>query len=160
MEFSDLCYLYGFVHQSRLIDHRIEKLVSHVQLQHNCRRADDRISEINLCDNDLFAQVKKNENFQQMNDESFENLCFSHSLSQMRREIYENLTGKSKKSILNVENSRFFSSRSVLFLYFIPSALYCLYNNLSFINLSSYDPTTYFLLLQFRVVVTGVIFQV
>lgn len=47
----------------------------------------------------------------------------------------------------------------VLFLYFIPSALYCLYNNLSFINLSSYDPTTYFLLLQFRVVVTGVIFQ-
>lgn len=44
--------------------------------------------------------------------------------------------------------------------YFIPSFLYCLYNNLTFINLSSYDPTTYFLLLQFRVVVTGVIFQI
>ncbi|CAF0818300.1 unnamed protein product [Adineta ricciae] len=64
----------------------------------------------------------------------------THSFNQMRRDITENQT--------------------VLFLYFIPSALYCLYNNLAFINLSSYDPTTYFLLLQFRVVVTGVIFQI
>lgn len=44
--------------------------------------------------------------------------------------------------------------------YFVPSFLYCLYNNLTFVNLSSYDPTTYFLLLQFRVVVTGVVFQI
>ncbi len=44
--------------------------------------------------------------------------------------------------------------------YFIPSFLYCLYNNLTFVNLSSYDPTTYFLLLQFRVVVTGIVFQI
>ncbi|CAF1419659.1 unnamed protein product [Adineta ricciae] len=64
----------------------------------------------------------------------------THSFNQMRRDITDNQT--------------------VLFLYFIPSALYCLYNNLAFINLSSYDPTTYFLLLQFRVVVTGVIFQI
>uniref|UniRef100_A0A2C9JJ18 Uncharacterized protein n=1 Tax=Biomphalaria glabrata TaxID=6526 RepID=A0A2C9JJ18_BIOGL len=49
--------------------------------------------------------------------------------------------------------------RKVLILYFIPAALYCLYNNLQFVNLSAYDPTTYYLLLQFRVVVTGVIFQ-
>ncbi|CAF3014255.1 unnamed protein product [Rotaria socialis] len=63
----------------------------------------------------------------------------THTFSQMRREITDNQT--------------------VIILYFIPSALYCLYNNLAFINLSSYDPTTYFLLLQFRVVVTGVIFQ-
>ncbi|CAF3795516.1 unnamed protein product [Rotaria sordida] len=63
----------------------------------------------------------------------------THSFSQMKKEI--------------VDNQR------VLILYFIPSALYCLYNNLAFINLSSYDPTTYFLLLQFRVVVTGIIFQ-
>lgn len=42
----------------------------------------------------------------------------------------------------------------------MPSFLYCLYNNLTFVNLSSYDPTTYFLLLQFRVVVTGVVFQI
>ncbi|KAK0043366.1 UDP-galactose transporter senju [Biomphalaria pfeifferi] len=49
--------------------------------------------------------------------------------------------------------------RKVFVLYFIPAALYCLYNNLQFVNLSAYDPTTYYLLLQFRVVVTGVIFQ-
>ncbi|KXJ17474.1 UDP-galactose transporter senju [Exaiptasia diaphana] len=48
----------------------------------------------------------------------------------------------------------------VLVLYMIPAFLYCLYNNLAFVNLSAYDPTTYFLLLQFRVVVTGVIFQI
>ena len=45
-------------------------------------------------------------------------------------------------------------------LYFIPAAMYCLYNNLQFTNLANYDPTTYFLLLQLRVVVTGVVFQV
>ncbi|XP_001628633.2 UDP-galactose transporter senju isoform X2 [Nematostella vectensis] len=47
----------------------------------------------------------------------------------------------------------------VLGLYLIPAFLYCLYNNLAFVNLGAYDPTTYYLLLQFRVVVTGVIFQ-
>lgn len=44
--------------------------------------------------------------------------------------------------------------------YFIPAFLYCLYNNLAYTNLASYDPTTYYLLLQFRVVVTGIIFQI
>lgn len=56
--------------------------------------------------------------------------------------------------------SEFNKNRKVLLLYFIPAALYCLYNNLQFTNLANYDPTTYFLLLQFRVVVTGVVFQV
>ncbi|CAG2178550.1 unnamed protein product, partial [Oppiella nova] len=50
-------------------------------------------------------------------------------------------------------------NHKVLVLYLVPAFLYCLYNNLSFINLSSYDPTTYYLLLQLRVVVTGVIYQ-
>lgn len=45
-------------------------------------------------------------------------------------------------------------------MYLIPACLYCIYNNLAFVNLSKFDPTTYFLLLQFRVVVTGVLFQV
>ena len=45
-------------------------------------------------------------------------------------------------------------------LYFVPAGLYCAYNNLGFVNLQHFDPTTYFLLLQFRVVVTGVVFQV
>ncbi|KAG7162167.1 UDP-galactose transporter senju-like [Homarus americanus] len=48
----------------------------------------------------------------------------------------------------------------VLGLYMVPALLYCLYNNLAFVNLAVFDPTTYFLLLQLRVVVTGVIFQV
>lgn len=51
-------------------------------------------------------------------------------------------------------------NKEVLYLYFIPAFLYCLYNNLSFTNLSTFDPTTYYLLLQFRVVITGILFQV
>ncbi|CAF0818319.1 unnamed protein product [Adineta ricciae] len=83
----------------------------------------------------------------------------THSFNQMRRDITENQTGKfafQKRVFIYYKRNK----RKLLFLYFIPSALYCLYNNLAFINLSSYDPTTYFLLLQFRVVVTGVIFQI
>ncbi|XKL61360.1 hypothetical protein PGB90_008417 [Kerria lacca] len=48
----------------------------------------------------------------------------------------------------------------LLWLYFIPAFLYCLYNNLTYINLLNYDPATYFILLQLRVVVTGVLFQI
>ncbi|XP_050491512.1 UDP-galactose transporter senju [Bombus huntii] len=51
-------------------------------------------------------------------------------------------------------------NKKVLLLYMIPSFLYCLYNNLAFINLAIFDPTTYYVLLQFRVVMTGIIFQV
>lgn len=47
----------------------------------------------------------------------------------------------------------------VLALYLVPAFLYCLYNNLAFHNLSVFDPTTYYLLLQFRVVITGILFQ-
>ncbi|XP_064489958.1 UDP-galactose transporter senju-like [Ornithodoros turicata] len=49
--------------------------------------------------------------------------------------------------------------RKVLGLYFVPALLYCFYNNLAFINLATFDPTTYNLLLQFRVVITGILFQ-
>lgn len=48
----------------------------------------------------------------------------------------------------------------VMVLYFFPAFMYCLYNNLAFVNLSAFDPTTYYLLLQFRVVVTGIVFQI
>ncbi|KAK9886894.1 hypothetical protein WA026_019151 [Henosepilachna vigintioctopunctata] len=51
-------------------------------------------------------------------------------------------------------------NKKLLLLYFVPALLYCVYNNLSFTNLSSFDPTTYYLLLQFRVVVTGILFQI
>lgn len=53
-----------------------------------------------------------------------------------------------------------FTTRSqMLLLYFVPASLYCLYNNLAFRNLMYFDPTTYFLLLQLRVFITGVLFQ-
>ncbi|TMW49870.1 hypothetical protein DOY81_005051 [Sarcophaga bullata] len=48
----------------------------------------------------------------------------------------------------------------VMMLYFVPAFLYCLYNNLAFVNLSTFDPTTYYLLLQLRVVITGILFQI
>lgn len=48
----------------------------------------------------------------------------------------------------------------ILGLYMVPALLYCLYNNLAFVNLAAFDPTTYFMLLQLRVVVTGIVFQV
>lgn len=48
----------------------------------------------------------------------------------------------------------------VWMLYFGPAGLYALYNILTYVNLQHYDPTTYFLLLQLRVVVTGILFQV
>lgn len=52
------------------------------------------------------------------------------------------------------------SNYKVLLLYFVPAFLYCLYNNLAFVNLASYDPTTYYLLLQLRVVFTAIIYQI
>lgn len=58
------------------------------------------------------------------------------------------------------DHTLIFALISVLWLYFIPAFLYCLYNNLSFVNLLNYDPATYFILLQLRVVITGVLFQV
>ena len=50
--------------------------------------------------------------------------------------------------------------RPAFLLYLVPAVLYCVYNMLTFVNLSAFDPTTYFLLLQLRVVVTGVMYQV
>ncbi|KAI2805349.1 hypothetical protein BLOT_004345 [Blomia tropicalis] len=47
----------------------------------------------------------------------------------------------------------------ICFLYTIPSILYCLYNNLAFVNLANYDPTSYYILMQFRNVITGIIYQ-
>ncbi|XP_055956954.1 UDP-galactose transporter senju [Patella vulgata] len=77
-----------------------------------------------------------------------------------------------RKSLQEEVSSLFFSNdiaifvadlqryKKALVLYFVPAGLYCLYNNLAFVNLAEYDPATYFLLLQFRVVLTGLVFQV
>uniref|UniRef100_A0A182MZ98 CMP-sialic acid transporter n=1 Tax=Anopheles dirus TaxID=7168 RepID=A0A182MZ98_9DIPT len=56
--------------------------------------------------------------------------------------------------------ARVVEGSTVLLLYFVPAFLYCLYNNLAFVNLSTFDPTTYYLLLQLRVVITGILFQI
>ena len=55
--------------------------------------------------------------------------------------------------------SEIFKYRQVLMFYFVPALLYCFYNNLAFRNLEHFDPTTYNLLMQFRVVITGIFFQ-
>lgn len=51
------------------------------------------------------------------------------------------------------------SSPSLFVLYLIPAGLYALYDILSYINLQRMDATTYFLLLQFRLVLTAVLHQ-
>jgi hypothetical protein len=50
-------------------------------------------------------------------------------------------------------------NRWVLVLYLVPSSLYCLYNNLSFYSLSYFNPTTYFMFMQIRLLITGLIYQ-
>jgi len=51
-------------------------------------------------------------------------------------------------------------NRQVLLLYFVPATLYCLYNNLSFLSLSYFDPTSYFMFMQTRLLLTGLIYQI
>ena len=43
--------------------------------------------------------------------------------------------------------------------YSVPAALYCVYNNLVYVNLAAFDPGTYNGLMQLRIVMTGVIYQ-
>lgn len=49
--------------------------------------------------------------------------------------------------------------RALLLRYLVPAGLYVLYDVLSYVNLRQFDAPTYFLLLQFRMVVTGVLHQ-
>ena len=53
-----------------------------------------------------------------------------------------------------------YTHAAILAYYMIPAFLYCLYNNLSFTNLAFFDPTTYFMFMQIRLLMTGVIYQV
>ncbi|XP_071962488.1 UDP-galactose transporter senju-like [Antedon mediterranea] len=62
-------------------------------------------------------------------------------------------------SILSLQREVFKNIKFAL-LYVFPAALYCLYNNLQFVNLANFDPTTYHILLQSRIVVTGFIYQI
>lgn len=51
-------------------------------------------------------------------------------------------------------------STRVLALYFIPAFLYALFNNLTFLNLTNFDPTSYSILMQIKIVISGVVYQV
>jgi len=44
-------------------------------------------------------------------------------------------------------------------LYLLPAALYCVHNNLTFVALSMFDPPAYFILMQFRLVVTALVYR-
>jgi hypothetical protein len=48
----------------------------------------------------------------------------------------------------------------LLLLYLLPAGLYCLSNNLSFLSLSYFNPTTYFMFLQSRLLLTGLVYQI
>lgn len=45
-------------------------------------------------------------------------------------------------------------------MYTIPALLYAMYNNLAFVGLQYFDAPTYFILMQIRIAVTGVIAQI
>ena len=51
------------------------------------------------------------------------------------------------------------SSIDVGYLYFIPAILYAVYNNLAFYNLQNFQPAVYILLLQFRTVLIGIVYE-
>ena len=46
-------------------------------------------------------------------------------------------------------------NQQLFVLYFVPASLYALYNNLTFYALSRFDPASYFVLMQFKIVVTA-----
>ena len=47
------------------------------------------------------------------------------------------------------------ANTSLCIWYFVPALLYAVYNNLTFIGLQIFDPASYFVLMQFRIVLTG-----
>lgn len=52
------------------------------------------------------------------------------------------------------------SGKNLIWYYMVPAVLYCLYNNLLYVSLSGFDPASYYVLMQFRMVITGVLFQI
>ena len=74
---------------------------------------------------------------------------------QILTSFYFNFSNSIQRSI-----TVFYEHKKLMIYYMVPSFLYCLYNNLPFKNLSHFDPTTYLLLLQSRLLMTGIIFQV
>ncbi|XP_046916305.2 UDP-galactose transporter senju [Dermatophagoides farinae] len=52
-----------------------------------------------------------------------------------------------------------FGHNRLLLLSCIPAILYCIVNNLQFINMSHYDPVTYSVWMQCRLIATGIVYQ-
>ena len=50
-------------------------------------------------------------------------------------------------------------STDLLLQYIVPALLYCVYNNLVYANLTFFDPGTYNVLMQLRIVLTGLLYQ-
>ena len=48
----------------------------------------------------------------------------------------------------------------ILVLYLVPSSLYAVYNNVSFHSLAVFNPTSYFMFMQIRLLLTGLVYQV
>lgn len=70
--------------------------------------------------------------------------------------MYQN---EEQKSIAHGISSIFNKHMQFFGYYLIPSACYVIYDVLSYINLKRLDPASYFLLLQFRMVITAIIHQ-
>ena len=47
----------------------------------------------------------------------------------------------------------------LLLKYMVPAGLYAVYNNLMYINLTNFDPGTYTLMMQLRILFTGLLYQ-
>lgn len=47
----------------------------------------------------------------------------------------------------------------LLLRYTVPALLYCVYNNLVYLNLQAFDPGTYNVLMQTRIILTGLVWQ-
>jgi len=90
----------------------------------------------------------------------FCSLC-SHPITALFTEVLRNSRGKLLTNDFTTSTILFIHSPfPVCSLYLIPAFLYSLYNNIAFLSLSAFDPTTYYLLLQLRVALTGVVYQV
>ena len=83
-------------------------------------------------------------------------ILYIQSITSQSVNEYIPLFSSSLKSLVQSVSSY----RWVLSLYLVPASLYCLYNNLSFVSLQYFNPTTYFMFMQIRLLLTGVIYQV
>ena len=72
----------------------------------------------------------------------------------MALSLYRRYDGEASQLVREVRQST-----DLLLKYTVPALLYCIYNNLVYVNLSFFDPGTYNVLMQLRIVLTGVLYQ-